>query len=86
MTFELTDHPRFIVWRAARGVPLRWMPRDLEGRWDHWWPVPAPAGLCQIEGPHAHRVPTDLREHRADGAVAQVIELHPCGGNYDDGS
>lgn len=83
---ELPRRPRFIVWRAARGVPPGWMPRGMEGRWDY---RPEPPEDWQRdphaeEHAHAIAVRTNRIEHRdSDGASAEVWEVHPIGGNYD---
>lgn len=79
----LSTRPPFIVWRAAHGVPPGWMPRGMEGRWDHR-PLP-PDVLMQrrAEDVHAIAVRTSRVEHREDGASAEVWEVHPINGNYD---
>jgi hypothetical protein len=80
---RLQDQPAFIVFRAARGVPPGWMPPDLEGRWytrEQVFGAPE-ASLFSPPGA-AVAIPTTRTEQRQDGAMAQVWEVHPRGGNY----
>ena len=82
MTADLADRPVFIVYRAARGLPAGFLPDGWDGRWDHR-PEPTPDWVKPAGVPRAVALPTDLVEHRSDGASAQVYEVHPIGGNYD---
>jgi hypothetical protein len=86
MTGELLPEPPFVVYRAARGVPPGWMPPELEGRWEYRGRFTLPR-LPEMPGTAQGRavvIPTSRVEHREDGASAQVLEVHPVDGNYDD--
>lgn len=82
---ELSDRPPFVVWRAARGVPLTFMPPGMEGRWDYRPELPEEwqRDPHAEENAHAIAVRTRRIEHREDGASAEVWEVHPKDGNYD---
>lgn len=84
MTAGLPAEPVFVVFRAARGLPPGWA-GEREGRWYLREELLAAPGVwADVDQPvTAVAIPTDRVEHRdSDGAVAQVWELHPPGGNY----
>ena len=79
----LTRQPRFIVFRAAPGVPPGFMPRGMEGRWEYR-PEKHESLLVSADNFTAVALPAGRVEHReSDGASAEVWEVHPRGGQYD---
>jgi len=65
---------RYIVLRAAPGLPWNFMPEHLDGLWID---RPPSYVMPALPGWHAQGVATGRYERRDDGALAEVYELSP---------
>jgi len=64
---------RYIVFRAAPGLPHGFMPPHLDGQW-----IDRPADSAYSSSPGTARaIPTGRYERREDGLLAEVYEVQP---------